>query len=140
MVLLFRKAVYIQNTSDFIWQRVKESALAADTVLRYEKELSGRFPADKKFAFETRNGVVVRQHSTAYTKAYDNLLNGMVERRMRESIHAIASFWLTAWINAGQPDLSTLQNTTFTQKDLQTFEELNKAWRNNKEQGRIHED
>ncbi len=133
------KAAYIPNTSGFIWQRVKESAAAADTVLLYEKELSNRFPADKKFAFETRNGVVVRQYSTAYTKAYDAALKGMVERRMQQSIQAVASFWLTAWINAGQPDLSTLQNTTFTQKDIETFEELNQAWRNNKTQGREHE-
>jgi len=134
------KAVYLPNISDFIWQRVKESALAADTVLRFEKELSQRFAADQKFAFENRNGVVVRQYSTAYTKAYNAALKGMVERRMQQSIHAVASFWLTAWINAGQPDLSTLQKTTFTQKDLETFEELNQAWRDNKEQGRKHED
>ncbi len=134
------KAAYIANTSEFMWQRVKESAAAADTVLRYDKELSNRFPADKKFAFEVRNGVVVRQYSTAYTKAYDAVLKGMVERRMQQSIQAVASIWLTAWINAGQPDLSSLQNTTFTQKDLETFEELNNTWRANKAQGRTHED
>ena len=133
------KAEYIANTTDFIWQRVHESAAAADTVLRVEKELSNRFAADQKFAFENRNGVVVRQYSTAYSIAYNTALKGMVERRMQQSIYAIACYWLTAWVNAGQPDLSTLTKTTFTESDLKEFEELNKAWRTNKAQGRAHE-
>ena len=41
-----------------------------------------------------------------YTIAYNKSLNGMVERRMRQSIFAVASFWYTAWVNAGQPDLT----------------------------------
>ena len=36
----------------FIWVRVLESALAADSVLRFEKELSQQFPADQKYYFE----------------------------------------------------------------------------------------
>ncbi len=123
------KAGYIQHTGDFIWQRVLESAAAADTVLHYERELTERFPADKKFAFENRNGQVVRQYSTAFSKAYDALLKGMVERRMRQSVYAVASFWYTAWIDAGQPDLSTLTNVAFADEDLKEFEELNLLWK-----------
>ena len=37
------KAEYIKNPGDFIWKRVLESAAAADTVLRFEKELSKTF-------------------------------------------------------------------------------------------------
>ena len=29
----------------------------------------------------------------------------MVEERMRASIVLLGSFWYTAWVNAGQPDL-----------------------------------
>ena len=50
----------------------------------------------------------------------------MIERRMRQSIYAIASFWYTAWVNAGQPDLKSLVNQKFTDQDLKEFEELNK--------------
>lgn len=133
------KATYISNTSDYIWQRVFESAAAADTVLKVERELSKSFPSDQKFAFETRNGVVVRQYSTAFTKAYDAALKGMVERRMQSAIYTLASFWLTAWINAGQPPLDTLTNTTFTEKDLEEFEQLNNQWKKGAEKGRLHE-
>lgn len=99
------KAEYITNPGPFIWQRVLESALASDSVLRIEKKLSGNYPPDQKFAFEERNGMITRQYSTAFSVAYDRALNGMIERRMRQSIFAVASFWYTAWVNAGQPEI-----------------------------------
>ena len=107
------KAEYIKNPGAFIWDRVLESAKAADSVLKFEKELSHQFPGDKKYAFEKRNNIVIRQYSSDYTIAYNKKLNGMVERRMRQSIFAVASFWYTAWVNAGQPDLSGLASQHF---------------------------
>lgn len=123
------KAEYISNPADFIWARVLESAAAADTVLRYEKELSQQFSPDQRFSFEERNGIIVRQYSSAYAKAYDAKLKGMIERRMRQSVFAVASFWYTAWVNAGQPDLSQLSNKDFSSEDLADFETLNAAWK-----------
>jgi len=133
------KADYIKDPGNFIWQRVLESAAAADTVLRFEKELSEQFPADQKFSFEARNGVVTRQYSSAFTKAYDAKLKGMVERRMRMAIYSVASFWYTAWVNAGEPDLVHLTNKEFSADDLQEFQNLSDAWKNGKIQGEDHE-
>jgi hypothetical protein len=134
------KADYIKDPGNFIWQRVLESAAAADTVLRYEKELSEQFPADQKFSFEDRNGVLIRQYSSAYTKAYDTKLKGMVERRMRMAIYSVASFWYTAWVNAGEPDLAQLSNKEFSADDLKEFENLSDSWKNSKIKGREHEE
>ncbi len=133
------KAEYIKDPGDFIWQRVLESARASDSVLTFEKELSNDFPADHKYSFENRNGIVVRQYSSAFTKAYDEKLNGMVERRMRQSVSAIASFWYTAWINAGQPELKQLSGREFSPEDQQEFETLDQAWKNNTIIGREHD-
>lgn len=123
------KAAYLQNPGDFIWTRVLESAKAADSVLTFERELSKKFPDDKKYAFEERNGTVIRQYSSAFTIAFNKKLNGMVERRMRQSIYAIASFWYTAWVNAGQPDLKELAKQKLNAADLKEFEELNAKWK-----------
>lgn len=122
------KAEYIKNPGDFIWKRVLESAAASDTVLKFEKELSQRFPSDQQYSFENRNGILIRQYSSAYSIAYDEKLKGMIERRMRQSIFAVASFWYTAWVNAGQPDLSKLSHKEFSAADLKEFENLNSAW------------
>ena len=134
------KAIYIEHPSEFIWNRVLESAQAVDSVLLFEKELSHRFPEDNKYSFEERNGKIVRQYSSAFTIAFNNKLNGMVERRMRQAIFSIASFWYTAWVNAGQPDLKSLTNSRFSENELASFESLNNAWRNsNKMMGREEE-
>lgn len=133
------KAQYIPNPGAFIWDRVLESALAADSVLKFEKELSIQFRGDKKFGFEKRNLDNLKQVSSDYSKAFNKKLNGMIERRMRQSIFAVASFWYTAWINAGQPDLALLSGKSFSEEDLKGFEELNEKWKNNKVIGREHE-
>lgn len=132
------KAEYIKNPGEFIWQRVLESFRAADSVLKFEKELTKSFPSDQKFSFENRNDVTIRQYSSAFSKAYDAKLNGMIERRMRQSISATASFWYTAWVNAGQPNLAKLSNKEFSADDLKEFEALNNSWNKGKELGREH--
>ena len=122
------KAAYIQNPGEFIWARVLESAKAADSVLKFEKELTVQFDSDKKYSFEQRNGIVIKQYSSAFTIAFNKKLDGMIERRMRQSIFAIASFWYTAWINAGQPDLKSLSKQKFSEADAKEFEALNTKW------------
>ncbi len=123
------KAEYIRNPGAFMWSRVMESAAAADTVLRLEKQLSHQYGADRRFGFEEHNGVLVRQYTAAYSIAYNKLLRGMVERRMRESIFATASLWYTAWVNAGQPDLKNLAHRAFSQEELDSFERLDAQWK-----------
>jgi len=123
------RAEYLQHPASFIWKRVAESAAAADTVLRFEKKLSQQFGSDQRFAFEERNGLLVRQYAAGYARAYNTILQGMVERRMRQSIYAVACFWYTAWVNAGQPDLKNLAGNSFTEADLKEFDSLDLQWK-----------
>jgi hypothetical protein len=123
------KAQYIPQPSRFLWDRVLESAAAADTVLRLERQLARQYGADHRFGFEERNGLLVKQYTTSYAIAYNKLLQGMVERRMRQSVFAVASLWYTAWVNAGQPDLKTLDHPDFSETVLQSFSQLDSLWR-----------
>lgn len=134
--LFIGKAEYIKDPLSFTWKRILESAAASDSVLNLEQQLSTRFPTDQKFAFEERNGILVRQYAIAYTQQYNQLLNNMVERRMRQSIYAVASFWFTAWINAGQPDLKQLINTSLSKEEIIEMEELNRQWKEGVVKGR----
>jgi hypothetical protein len=124
------RAQYIQNPGDYIWARVLESAKAADSVLTIEKQLTQQFRADKKYSFEKRGNVIIKQYSNAFTRTFDARLNGMVERRMRLSMHSIASFWYTAWVNAGQPNLSNLLNQKLSAAELKEIEDLETQWKN----------
>ena len=113
----------------FTWQFVLESALAADSVLHLEAALNRSFPQERKFAFEFRNGQLIKQYSSAYTIQYNQSLNGMVERRLRSSIHTVASFWITAWTEAGQPDLSILEKPAWSEAERKEMETLQAFWK-----------
>jgi protein tyrosine phosphatase len=64
------------------------------------------------------------------------MMKGMIERRMQQSIFAVASFWYTAWVDAGQPDLIKLTNKNFSEEDQKEFEALNNAWKSSDMIGR----
>jgi hypothetical protein len=130
---LVGRASYLPHPGHFIWERVRESAAAADTVLRVERELTRRFPPEAKFAYELRSGKTVRQYSSRFTRAYDAALGGMVERRMRQSIFAVASFWYTAWVDAGQP---ALVPAALPEEEARARQELEAAWRKGAMKGR----
>jgi len=134
------KAQYIKNPGEYIWARVLESGKAADSVLLFEKGLTKQFPPDKKYAFEARNNIVVKQYSSAFTIAYNKKVDGMVERKMRLAIFSVASFWYTAWVNAGQPELTDLAKQKFSEADVKEFEKLNETWKNGKVKAREHEE
>jgi hypothetical protein len=131
-------ADYIENPSAFIWERVVESGAAADTVLALEARLGLRFRG-AKWSFSERNGKLVRQYSEGFTRAYNKALGGMVERRMRQSVYAVASFWYTAWVDAGQPDLSGLIGKPLSDDDRKETERLQDAWRKGSIKGRDEE-
>ncbi|WP_255578630.1 zinc dependent phospholipase C family protein [Chitinophaga sp. sic0106] len=134
------RAVYLPNPRVYFWRVVTESGLAADTVLREEKRLSLAPGSPARYAFEPRNGKLTRSYSSAYTMAYNALLGGMVERRMKQAIHAVASCWYTAWVNAGQPSLRELSHTTLTVQELLDFTNLQRQWLHGQLQGRSEED
>ncbi|MBK8847701.1 MAG: S1/P1 Nuclease [Bacteroidetes bacterium] len=131
---LVGRAEYIKDPQEYIWNVVRESYAAHDSVLRFERILNAKYDQDKKYAFEQRGVTTVKTYSKAYTADYDKLLNGMVERRMRSSIIAVGSFWYTAWVNAGQPNLDSLKAGEMSSELKKQLEEEDKMWRSGKVQ------
>ncbi|MDA0314244.1 MAG: zinc dependent phospholipase C family protein [Bacteroidetes bacterium] len=111
------KAEYVPDPQQTLWETVARAHSQVDSVLRIEKILTQRFPADQKYSYEERNGLTVRVYSRAFTHAYAQALDGQVERQMKRSIKIIADFWYTAWVNAGQPELMDLDQPLFEEKN-----------------------
>lgn len=86
------KANYIENPLHEIWKILKHMHSSVDTVLTFEAELSASFPSDKKYNFSERNNTVLKQYSTAYSKAYPTKINNMVEKQIRAAILETGSF------------------------------------------------
>ena len=79
-------------------------------VLIIEKDLTLEFPSDQKYVFENRGQSLVKVYSKEFSLEYSKRMNDMVEERMRAAILSIASYWYTAWVNAGQPNLDSFDN------------------------------
>lgn len=133
------KANYLKNPLKFTWSAVKQSFNALDSVFNFESILTQEFPSDKKYAFENRGRVVVQTYSYDFSQAYNKMLDGMVERRMRQAIIAVGSFWYTAWVNAGQPDLRKIMNTPPSDSLLKESQELDAKFKENHGFGREHD-
>lgn len=116
------RATYISDVQKTMWNVVKASHACVDSVLTFEKQLTGR-ELSKKYSFETRGRQTIKVYSYHYSKLYHNMLRGMVERRMRESIRMVGNLWYTAWVDAGQPDLGKLINYKPTEEELATRRE-----------------
>ena len=133
------KAEYVEDLDDYIWDAVRASHRAVDSVLTIEKQLTKEFPEDKKYSFEQRGNVTVPVYSFEFSQEYHKRMNHMVERRLKASINAIGSIWYTAWVDAGQPDLREIQNTPPSDELIQELKELDQHYMNDKHKGRICE-
>lgn len=133
------KAEYISHPLEKIWSVVLQSSSGVDSVLSFEKILTEKFPSDQKYAFEQRGNKSVRAYSKEFSAAYQTMLNNMEERRMRAAIISVGSFWYSAWVNAGEPDLGELKDSPLSAEEQQQLQAMDKAWRDGKIIGRTEE-
>lgn len=134
------KAEYIDYPLQDTWRTIEESFIAVDSVLKFEKILSEKWADDRKYSFENRGRTTMKVYSRDFSKAYSDKLNGMQERRMKSSVKSIGSYWFTAWINAGQPDLSSLYDKDHEAKRLKKINENeNPSLPDNKLSTRLHQ-
>lgn len=108
------KAKYISNPLAEAFKICRASFKSVDTVIRVERVLTKTFPAAHKYVMEQRGTRKVKAYSVAYSRAYHRLLRGMVQRQMRASILSVGSYWFSAWVDAGQPDLDKLISKPLT--------------------------
>lgn len=126
------RAFYVESVINTSWDIVKASNAQVDSVLQLESALTKSTPSDRKYAFEQRGNTTIKTYSQEFTSAYNHALNGMVERRMRASILMVGSLWYTAWLNAGQPDLSKLEDKDVSDSAKKAQEEEEYLWKNGK--------
>ena len=129
-------ARYIENPLKEAWHIVRQTYGLKDSVLAVEKRLNAAFPSDLKYSFSQRNGLAIRQYSEQYARAYDVALNGMVQAQMRSSIAAVGSFWYSAWVDAGQPDLRNLRRIKPNDHDRRQGQKEEKLFKKGKIIGR----
>ncbi|MEY3717444.1 MAG: hypothetical protein RL285_1319 [Bacteroidota bacterium] len=102
-------AHYLDSPNDSLWYCIETSHSHLPAVLSNEKQLSLAWGEDQKYELTTDNkGKTKKQVKEAFALAYESSLNHMVEDRMRTAITSVSSYWYTAWMLAGQPDMTGL--------------------------------
>jgi len=122
------QASYIDNLTESVWHSVNRAHTASDSVFIFERHLTEAFEQDKKYSYELRNNVLVRTYSEDFSRQYHNLLKGQVERQMKASISMVSDLWYTCWINAGQPDLSTVKEYVQDEKEKKAEAAEQRGW------------
>lgn len=102
------RARYIDDPLKEAFRICRSSFAEVDSVLRFERILNKTFPPDKKYSRVRHGQKQVQDYSREYSLAYQKMLNCMVQRRLRSSILSVGSYWYSAWVDAGQPDLNKL--------------------------------
>lgn len=101
------QATYVADPQAAIWSAVHRANNVLDSLLTLDKTLTERMGKDKKYGYESRGKTLVKVPTKKFSKAYHEAFP-YVEQQMRASIKLIGDLWFTAWVNAGQPDLSTV--------------------------------
>lgn len=132
------KATYVNNVQERAWAAVWRAHAAVDSVLSMEKKLNDKM-STRKYSFETKGNQTIKVYSMSYTKAYHDMMSGMVERQMRASIKMIGDVWYTAWVDAGQPDLQRLIDYQPTEEELAKRKQEIEQWKQRTVKARDHD-
>ncbi|WP_159638725.1 hypothetical protein [Sphingobacterium composti Ten et al. 2007 non Yoo et al. 2007] len=76
-------AQYISDPVNYAWKIIRESNALVDSVLFIEKQLAQTFKSTEIKSYIERNNQLIQTYADHYVFAYDQVLNGMVQRRLK---------------------------------------------------------
>ncbi len=122
------QAHYYEDVHKATWDLINDTHSLAQPLLDIDKKLRTSTPENETFKLDADGKVLKNKYNSTvfsdeYAKKLHKELNGMVENQMRKAIEATASFWYTAWVNAGKPDLSDLDSSAVTQRNNQALKD-----------------
>ena len=131
------EAKYIDDVKKETWRIIKHTHLLVDSLLTIERRINHAFPQDKIYKTDGQGNIVKNKyfqpvHSAEYSRTYHEALKGMIENQIRLSIAATADYWFTAWVNAGKPDLTSLDDAELTKQNKKNYLKDYQAWKKGK--------
>lgn len=130
------KARYIRDVQSFAWKTILESNRLSHKVLAIEATLSKSFREDQQMGYDVRLDRSIKTQTVEYSSAYHQKLDGMVEERMQDAVLALGSLWLSAWIDAGQPELGEVCTIRWQPGDIREMESMDLQFRSGNPIGR----
>lgn len=123
------KATYLTNPGYAIWSAIRNAHILVNDVLEKEREVSKNFPDSVKYRIQKRNGREVKYYTSGFAKAYSKALAPTINEQLLRAADLLADFWYTAWVDAGQPDITTLLKSRFTKEQKKKLKKERKAYK-----------
>ncbi|MBH8557784.1 zinc dependent phospholipase C family protein [Hymenobacter negativus] len=125
-------AKYIKDPLNAVWTTVQRSyGFLGETFDRASK-IEKVMKPDVRFTFSHKYGKTSRRYSDAFAAEYEKEVGGMVDNRMKEATTMVASLWLTAWQDAGKPDLGSMMTPSKpTKEEKEKLSTEVSAWKKN---------
>jgi len=103
-------AKYVKDPLATIWDVLAQSyGFLGETFDRASK-IEKVMKPDVRFTFSHKYGKTSRRYSDAFAAEYNKAVGGMVDFRLKGAPTMVSSLWLTAWQDAGKPDLNALMH------------------------------
>ncbi|MEN9296955.1 MAG: hypothetical protein RJA42_1224, partial [Bacteroidota bacterium] len=117
-------ATYIAKPQDFIFQVLLESHSMLPAMFQAETEVRKALGEDKSFKMVERYGKVQRYYTDEFIQAFGDKMGASIPNRMIQSSQRVASFWYSAWKDAGSPawvtkDISAEKKASFEAEKAQ---------------------
>lgn len=130
------RAQFIADIPGATLNIIARSHALVDTLLAKEKEVRDRFTKDNMYKKDSSGTTVMFYNSPVfsdqYAREFHTALDGMIQKQLLLSVHDVASFWYTAWVNAGSPDLLSLDDPHLTKQNRKNFKRELKVWEKGK--------
>lgn len=127
-----RKAKLIPDIPSETWNIIMQSHDLVAPLLKTEKQNRDAFSKVELYKKDDSGHLVLFYNqpvfSDEYANSFNKALDGMVEQQLRLSIQDVADYWYTAWVNAGSPELLSLDDSHLTKQNAKNFKEEYKAW------------
>ncbi len=115
--ITYQPAAYVKDPLAEAWTTVQRSyGFLTETFDRAGK-VEKTMPGPERYTFAHRYGKTQRRYSDAFAAGYEKEVGGMVANRLKLAPTLVASLWLTAWQDAGKPDLNQLMRPNKLSKD-----------------------
>ena len=132
-----QEAQYVDDIDKATWIMILDSHSLVEPLLLTDRKLRETFTLDKMFVMDEKGNVAKGTFgdiifSTAYATKLHEALDGMVENQMRKAIVTTSNFWYTAWVNAGKPNLDSIESKELTKRNEKKLKQDLKLWKKGK--------
>ncbi|UOG76148.1 zinc dependent phospholipase C family protein [Hymenobacter tibetensis] len=124
-------AKYLRDPLTDIWKIVQSSYGFLGATFDFEEKATRGFKPETKYVYSHKYGKTRRSYSDAFADAYHKEVGGMVAYQLKQAPTFVSSLWLTAWRDAGSPNLTELLTKKTTKEEKDLLSQQLKVWKDN---------